>query len=185
MRGYDADDGMEAILMQTSRENVTLAGTQVPLLRDEQMQPGVLLTGVAMAHVWEVLHVHGPHVFIQKLPAITVPCGLEAHVWAVYGRGQVCSTCQLRKQVITEFLPKREEKARVHVLTPSHALLRPQPYTLYAYLLANGTVQTTATTGGNWDRELPVLPRLSIVWTIPESLRAMVSGRSTEDNRAF
>ena len=170
--------------MQTSRENVTLAGTQVPLLREDQIQPGVLLTGVAMTHVWEVVQVESRHALIQKLPATTVLCAPDAHTFAAYGRGHVCSACQLRKQALIEFLPKREEKARVHVLTPSSALLQPQPYTLYAYLLADGTVKTTSVTNGQWDQALPVLPRLSIVWTIPESLRAMVSGRFAEDSGA-
>lgn len=166
--------------MQTSRENITLAGTQVPLLREDQIQPGVLLTGVAMSHVWEVTHVEGRYAFIRKLPATTVLCAPDAHVWAVYGRGHVCSGCQLRKQALIEFLPKREEKARVHVLTPRSTLLQPQPYTLYAYLLADGTAKTTSVTNGQWDTALPVLPTLSIVWAIPESLRAMVSGRAAE-----
>lgn len=166
--------------MQTSRENITLAGTQVPLLREDQIQPGVLLTGVAMTHVWEVLHVNERHALIQKLPAIAVVCAPETHTFTACGRGHVCSACQVRKQALTEFLPKREEKARVHVLTPSSALLQPQLYTLYAYLLADGSVRTTSLTNGQWDIALPILPRLSIVWAIPESLRAMVSGRVAE-----
>lgn len=161
--------------MQTSRENVTLAGTQVPLLREEQIQPGVLLTGVAMTHVWEVLSVERNQVFIRKLPATRIVCASDAHVFATYGRGHVCSLCELRKQGIGEFMPKREEKARVHVITPSSAVLQPQPYTVYGYLLPNGTVETVHLNGTNWDRALPVIPSLSIVWTIPESLRAMVS----------
>ena len=165
--------------MQTSRETVTLAGTQVPLLREEQIQPGVLLTGVAMTHVWEVIHVDERHAHIRKLPATALLCAPEAHVWTAYGRGHVCSTCQLRKQLLLEFLPKRETKARVHVLTPSSTLLPPQPYTVYGYLLPDGTAKTVSVTNGNWDHVVPVLPRLSIVWTIPESLRAMVSGQYT------
>lgn len=166
--------------MQTSRENVTLAGTQVPLLREEQIQPGALLTGVAMAHVWEVLDVDGRQVHIRKLPATTVPCVSHGHLYVAYGRGQVCSVCQVRKQAISEFMPKREEKARVHVIQPRGRLIAPQPYTIYGHLLANGQVQSVSMTGGNWDQTLPVVPALSVIWTIPESLRAMVSAQPTE-----
>ncbi len=166
--------------MQTSREHVALAGTQVPLLREEQIQPGVLLTGVAMSHVWEVVRVERTHVFIQKMPVTAVPCAPDAHVFVAFGRGQVCSACQMRKQAMSEFLPKREDKARVHVITPSNTVMTPQPYTVYGHLLANGTVQAVHLSNGAWDRALPVIPTLSIIWTIPESLRSMVSGRFAE-----
>lgn len=165
--------------MQTSRERVTLAGTQVPLLREEQIVPGVLVTGVAMSHVWEVMRLERSQVFIRKLPATTEPCAPDAHTFAAYGRGHVCSVCQVRKQAVSEFMPKREEKARVHVITPSSALLHPMPYTLYGYLLPNGKAQTVSATNGNWDQTLPVIPTLSILWTIPESLRALTTGRYT------
>lgn len=163
--------------MQTSRERIELAGTQVPLLREDQLQPGVLLTGVAMSHVWEVLRLERTQVYIRKLPATTVPCAPDAHTFETYGRGQVCSTCQTRKQAISEFMPKREDKARVHVLQSRTPLMAPLPYTIYGYLLADGTVKTVSVnTDSNWSELLPVIPTLSIVWTIPESLRQMVRG---------
>ena len=162
--------------MQTSREGMQLAGTQVPLLREEQLTPGVLLTGVAMSHVWEVLSIERNQLFIRKLPATTVPCRTEAHTFATYGRGHVCSACQVRKQDIVEFMPKREEKARVHVIVPRAPLQAPQPYTIYGHLLPNGTVQTVSVNGTAWDVSLPVIPSLSIVWTIPQELRSMIHG---------
>lgn len=163
--------------MQTSRENITLAGTQVPLLREDQLQPGVLVTGVAMSHVWEVMGITGSSILIRKLPATTVPCAIAAHTFAPFGRGHVCSACEVRKQPIVDFLPKREDKARAHILTPRNTLLAPQPYTVYGFRKPNGEVQTVHVTGTTWDQALPVLPSLAVIWTIPESLRAMVSGQ--------
>lgn len=161
--------------MQTSRERLELAGTQVPLLREDQIQPGVLLTGVAMSHIWEVLRIERTQVFIRKLPATTTPCVSDAHTFAAYGRGHVCSVCQTRKQAISEFMPKREEKARVHVIQPRNALIAPQPYTIYGYRLPDGSVKTISLmTDNTWSEALPVVPALSVVWTIPESLRRMV-----------
>lgn len=162
--------------MQISKENIKLAGTQVPLLREDQIQPGVLLTGLAMSHIWEVLRIERRQAFIRKLPSDTnVIC--NEHAFAAYGRGHVCSVCQVRKQAVSEFMPKREEKARVHVITPTGPLVQAQPYTIYGYLLPNGTIQTVHLNGANWSMTLPIIPTLSVVWTIPESLRAMVTGR--------
>jgi hypothetical protein len=168
--------------MQTSRESITLSGTQVPLLREEQLRPGVLLTGVAMTHVWEIVGVERNQLFIRKLPATKVPCAAGAHVFAVYGRGHVCSACEVRKQAISEFMPKREDKARVHLITPNAAVQAPQPYTVYGYLLPDGTVKTVHKDGDTWDHPLPVIPTLSIVWTIPESLRSLISNPVTSSD---
>lgn len=129
-----------------------------------------------MSHVWEVMGIEHNNVLIRKLPAEHISCQ-DAHQFAAFGRAHVCSVCQMRKQPIVDFLPKREDKARAHVIVPSSALLAPQPYTVYGYRLPNGEVRTTHITGGNWDKTLPVIPSLAIIWTIPESLRAMVSGR--------
>lgn len=160
--------------MQTSRDNVQLAGAQVPLLDEAQLLPGVLLTGVAMNHVWEVLDIDRRTLFIRKLPADRIPC--RDHTFAAYGRGQVCSICAVRSQAISEFMPKRENKARVHVITPRTALITPMPYTVYGYLLPNGTAETLHVSGTTWDKPVPIVPSLSILWTIPEDLRALVPG---------
>lgn len=163
--------------MQTSRDTgITLAGTQVPLLREDQIIPGVLMTGVAMTYVWEVHSIERGHVLIKRLPTTTTPCHADAHMFAPYQRGQVCSSCGIRKQSILEFLPKREGKARVHLITPRSTVLRPQPYTVYGFLLPNGTAQTVHVTGDNWSQLMPIIPELGVVWSIPESLRAMVKG---------
>lgn len=162
--------------METSKDtNVRLAGTQAPLLDAAQLRPGVLLTGVAGSFVWQVLELDGAILYIQKLPATLLPCAKDAHQLSAFGRGRVCSVCQVRAQALSDFMPKVENKARVHVITMAGELRPALPHTVYGYLLPNGTARLVHMSGGIWNETLPIVPKLGVVWTIPAELRAMVN----------
>lgn len=160
--------------METTRDTaIQLAGTQVPLLDEAQLTSGVLLAGVAGSFIWQVIRLAGRDLLIQKLPVVTPPCTGE-HTFAPFARGHVCNRCQMRKQAVADFLPKVANKARVHVITPTSDLHQPQPHTLYGYLLPNGQAKLVHMTSNLWSETLPVVPKLSIVWTVPPALRAMM-----------
>jgi len=163
--------------MQTSREStIILAGEQIPLLTAEQLQPGVILTGIAMAHAWRIHARREDFLELQKLPVLPLSV-CETHQYSVVGRGQHCSRCQLRRQAVAEFLPRTADKPRVYLLQPRGALQPPQPYTLYGYMQGN-TLKTVSCVDAQWTEILSLIPALHIVWTIPDALRSLLGPRT-------
>ena len=161
--------------MQTTNDTIISAGTQTPLLKAEQLEPGLLITGIAMSHIWEILMVDPTHVFIRKVEG-PESCVDDMHNMGVYGRGQVCSRCQARRQETKEFLPLKPDKARVHIIQPmDKGAQKPEPFTVYGGMKKSGEVALYYLhPNGQWNTALPPFPALVRVWSIPESLRIMV-----------
>ena len=171
-------------MQTTQNETAILAGTQEPLMDLEQLQPGALLVGATMRHIWSVDAVNGAEITLQKLP-ISVING-HIHQFTTIGKGRSC-LCGLRQQDAKDFLPASAGKPRVHVISvSSRELSIPQKYEIYAYLRSNGEVKiVTATEGpqpvGNhddstlqWSQDLPILPVLHKVWSLPDALKAFI-----------
>lgn len=163
--------------MQTSTEaTVRLAGQQIPLLREDQIVPGAIVTGVGMTHAWQILRRTGDRLEIVKLPnTAQIQCAPDSHVMETFGHGQVCSRCQIRRQPVADFLPRVADKPRVHVIVPSGPLMPGLPYTLYGYMIGDA-LQTVSMTGAVWSTELPLIPALEVLWTLPETLRSLTEG---------
>ena len=163
--------------MQTSTEpTVRLAGEQIPLMREDQIVPGAIVTGVGMTHAWQILSRMRDQLEIIKLPnAGGIQCAPSSHVLEAHGHGQVCTRCQIRRQPVADFLPRVADKPRVHVIVPAGPLMPGLPYTLYGYMIGD-TLQTVSMTGAVWSTELPLIPALEVLWTLPETLRSLTEG---------
>lgn len=174
--------------MQTSKESsVQLAGTQQPVVNINQLTVGAIITGVAMQFAWRILQIADGDVWMVKLPVTVPPC--RTHQFQPYGRGQVCQTCQLRRQKLEDFLPRTENKPRSYIITPAGELYQPEPFTLYGSLVREGTTPSLKTvwlnsesTTPQWNETLPLIPALHVIWTIPSELRALVSETPTVEN---
>ena len=164
--------------MQTAQNTVMVAGVQTPLLTAEQLEQGTIITGIAMSHLWEVLWIGHQDsaekwLFIRKVEG-PEPC--DNHAMVAYGRGHVCSRCQVRKQDVKDFLPIKPGKARVHVIQPiSTGCRKPELYTVYGGVMKSGEVKLFHLAPSRiWNEALPPFPALVPVWTIPDRLRALV-----------
>jgi hypothetical protein len=162
---------------------VPSGGIQAPLLRADQLQPGVILTGQAAVHVWQVVELVGPSsVKMRKVPDPVV--GLpHTHAWQPQGRGQAC-VCGLRVQPVATFLPtSATAKPRAFVVTPPpEGIGQAVTGAIYAYLKPDGQVGTvTLGANGQWSAILPLLPQLHRLWALPEALQAMMDGPEDED----
>ena len=168
-------------MQSTRNEGPTLAGSQVPLLNQEQLQPGVLLTGLAARHVWELLGVEGANATMQRLPrTVIVPCcTAHAYVNNSTGRGRLCTNCGHRVQALSDLLPSVAGKAKFHIISSTHGVrYTPAEYTVYAWITREGVLKTVtikADPDGHhqWSEALPIVPELHKVWTLPEALRTM------------
>jgi hypothetical protein len=163
--------------MQTSTDTVTSAGIQTPVLTADQLQPGVFITGVAMAHVWEIMR-HLPlgtgTVWLRKVGGAE-PCAADSHQWVTYGRGQVCDRCAIRSQAVADLLPLRPEKARVYTIQPAQTGCQaPHPYTVYAGVMGSEVRLYQLLPSGLWNVAMPLFSELVPVWTVPDALRALV-----------
>lgn len=163
--------------MQTTRDAVQMAGTQQPLLREDQLVPGVIITGVAMSFAWELYRIDGEQLELMKLPSVSARCADNGHTYSPYGRGQVCARCNMRRQAISEFMPRTADKPRAHVITVPEPLQTIQPYTLYGYMVGSG-LKVVSLQGTQWSEALPIVPQLHVLWTLPERLRELVGGAS-------
>ena len=159
--------------MQTAQNTVMVAGVQTPLLTADQLEQGTIITGIAMSHLWEVLQMQAGLVFIRKVEG-PEPC--DTHMMVAYGRGHVCSRCQVRTQGIADFLPIKPGKARVHVIQPiSTGCRKPELFTVYGGVMKSGEVKLFHLAPSRvWNEALPPFPALVPVWTIPDRLRALV-----------
>lgn len=162
--------------MQTSREpTIQLAGAQQPITSIQQLTEGAVVTGVAMQHVWKVVATRDGDAWLQKLPQ-GPKCDPDAHTFEAYGRGRVCSRCQLRTQKLAEFLPRTEGKPRAYVIQPRGELLQPLPYTLYGTLNTSQRLETFWLADGAWNTQIPLISALHVLWTIPPALRTLLDG---------
>ena len=156
-------------------------GVQTPLLQQDQLSEGVIITGVAMSHVWEVKGIdREERVIIQKLPAPPVVQEHHRHRWETVGRGERCE-CGMRRQGVRDFLPVTSGKARVYVITPPTGVVVEVPLPLSVYMAMVGgqvkvvTVADLPAPAGQavvkgWSEAVPLYPQLHRVWSVPEEL---------------
>lgn len=164
--------------MNTSKSTITSAGVQQPLLSRSQLIPGSFLTGIAMSHVWQIMNIVDDILVIQKMPHDPT-ADHHTHTFTRQGSGEICG-CGLRKQKITDFLPIKPDKARVHVITPvdGRSLIEPKPFAIYAGVIGSEVkVYTLEADGGNsnrfqWNEALPIIPELYEIWRVPPALVA-------------
>ena len=167
--------------MQTSQDTIVHAGVQTPLLTADQLRVGVLLTGIAMSHIWEVLEVERTHLSLIRLPKKPL---CQTHTLVSIGRGQHCITCGMRRQEIKDFLPLKPEKGRVYLITPRAPMERPEPYTVYGGITGAGAIKLYQLSAGGinltpepetyqWSEALPLFPILHKLWSIPARLREL------------
>jgi hypothetical protein len=173
--------------MQQSNQHADVIGfTQTPLMDAGQLIPGTHFTGIVMSHIWQVIACNGVTLQFTRLPMVTPSCDpATPHTLVAYGRGQQCSRCGLRELAVAEFLPKREDKPRAFVLSPTHPLHAVKPFTLYAAMVGGSPSFHMARASGvtpvegrallSWDAPLPIFPRLIKVWELPPALQALMS----------
>ena len=151
--------------------NIT-GGIQTPLLTEDQLEPGVFITGNTMQNVWRVERVDlaANIVSITKQPYVA-PDMNHTHSFILH-QNTTCA-CGRRNQNIrgeaTGLLPLRANTPRTHIIKPREALVMPDRFTVY--LDARGQVRT-ANQLGQWSAVLPLIPALYPVWTLPEALRS-------------
>lgn len=168
--------------MQLDTNMDALSGaTQVPLLSRDQLMVGAILTGEAWATIRRVERIEGTTIYLQRLP----PTGPPDHAHAFSQHGNTECACGLMRQPLAELLPVHATTPRTHLLTPAGGLVVPNLYTLYG--LQEGatlriiTMQSDrqwaqGSTGGLMSRRrLPIVPRLAVLWTIPERLQEILA----------
>ena len=170
-----------------SGSGIQSVGVQTPLLHQEQLMAGVIITGMAMSHLWEVKEIDREgRVIIQKLPTAT-PIEHHRHHWTAVGRGEGCE-CGMRREGMREFLPVTAGKARVYLISAKEGSIIQQPQVMSVYMGMVGGVAKTYTMKPlpavvgeiraimGWSEPLPFYPMLHKVWEVPEELRQYVRG---------
>ncbi len=157
----------------------TLSGAaQQPLLDASQLVPGAIITGASFSHVWEVISCQGARadVELRKLTIGTPPLCPDGnhHLVAASGTAtfRVCQ-CGYALERVAGLLPLRADTARTVVLVPSGPLVVPDAQTIYVAL--DGSKQSV-NSAGQWLHELPILPKLCALWTVPQELRGLLAG---------
>jgi hypothetical protein len=146
---------------------------------------GVIITGMAMSHLWEVKEIdREERIIIQKLPA-AIPVEHHRHHWTTVGRGEGCE-CGMRREGVKEFLPVTSGKDRVYIISAQSGVIIHQPQVMSIYMGMVGgvcktyTMKPTATATDapmGWSEALPLYPVLHKVWEVPEELMQYVGGR--------
>lgn len=170
--------------MQTTASPIITAGMrQEPLLTADQIQAGVLFTGIGAANIWEIIEVtgHDPAAImtIRKwpIPDHTTPVPTQV----------VAATCPLVvpggiwKVAVQECLPSRPTKPRVMLIIPAEEIRQPESHVLYAGFGPNRVVKMVKIVGGKWSEALPILPSLCPMWAPPEGLRMLMEQGSDID----
>ena len=148
--------------------------TQQPLLDASQLVPGAIITGASFSHVWEVISCQGVDVELRKLLAVQPsPCAGDHALVRVGSSSLAVCRCGYAIERVAGLLPLRADTARAVVLVPSGPVVVPDRYTIYVAL--DGTRQSMIS-AGQWTRELPILPKLCALWTVPQELRGMLAG---------
>ncbi len=159
---------------QQNQTGIVSGATQVPLLERGQIRAGVWLTGIAAAHVWEVVEVTSQELTLMKLPAPAIQ-DHSTHTFAAQGGGQVCG-CGVRRQPIKDFLPVKAGKARVYVLEAAdRPLVQPKVGEFYAGM-ANGAplIVESLVAAAKWSQAVPIVPELHKVWELPPELGVLL-----------
>ena len=159
--------------LPTTAENTELTGgIQTPLLTEDQLEPGIFITGNTAQSVWKVetVDLHGGEIMMRKQPGVDPGLGHQ-HGFTLHNNA-TCA-CGLRRQTIrgdaTGLLPLRANTPRAYLIKPREALVIPDVFTVY--LTATGAV-VRINAGGLWSQLLPLIPALHPVWSLPEELRS-------------
>lgn len=157
--------------MRTGRSTISGA-TQTPLLRADQLVPGVFITGAAASNVWEIVGRRGDDIELSLVKAAPNTFCAEHNLRPrPTGTLRTC-TCGYALEAAASLLPLREDTPRVTLLVPSGRVIVPDRYTVYVG--ANQTILTVLG-DGNWDEAtVPVIPKLYPVWTVPDELRETI-----------
>ena len=172
--------------MQTTHDvNPVSAVTQEPLLHQEQLVPGLLLTSLAGNFIWRVVERAAVNTILAKYPLLqTTTC---EHHWAPDGRGQLCA-CGMRQTTIKELLPLQAGKARFHMLVPKPTAIvsTPTQHAVYAYLAEAGVIRyvTLLPMGVQWSRPMPIVPILHKIWALPMELEGFMLGTGIQTEGA-
>lgn len=162
--------------METMRTEVPVGIPHTPLLEEGQVTPGCLVTGVGMAHTWQVVAREGDKLHIYKMPVTRVATYCSTHHLVKQGQGETCSVCSLRIQPISSFLPIKPGQARAHIVqTAGMHLLRPEEHTVFTWITESGSLEfVTYREGEGWSKQLPLVPALYKLWALPSELSAIV-----------
>jgi len=144
-----------------------------PLETADQLQPGVIISGIAAQHCWMILDRQAEDLAGWiRLRQLQRGVQSHTHAWTVRGEGaKDCDTCGLRLQRMADLLPLTTPRARV-IIPPAGVLNALDQLTLYA--TTSGAVVTVSGTRSTrvWSSALPIIPSLAPIWTLPEALRA-------------
>lgn len=173
--------------MQTKPEAEvgTLSGArQVPLMRADQIVPGVMFTGIAADHVHEVLSVTGTRMTTRFVPAKPTP---QDHTHAFNQHGGASCRCGVNQYEIQPFLPEDGTTPKVHLLVPVGPVQPLAPYTLYLLRMPNGNLVVKATNSRGVspspapNADLPVIVRGARIWSLPDAARALMQEEDNND----
>lgn len=156
--------------MRTSVDPIVagMSGTrQEPLLTGDQLRPGVLLTGPTWHSVRLVVEVRGQMITTTRLGA-PVPFPDHVHSSTMYGAREC--VCGYRRSQASTFLPTEPGLARTYMLIPRGELEVVDAHTVYA----DGRGSLVVATGGQWAQQIPIVPLLWPVWTMPQALRGQL-----------
>lgn len=159
----------------------TLSGArQVPLMRQDQIVPGAIFTGIAADHIHEVIGVNGTTMQTRYLPARPVE---PNHTHAFTQHNNASCRCGVNQYDIAAFLPSDSKTPKVHVLMPAGPLIPVDNYSLYLLLgpggaltIRSGQPSVRATPDAD---NLPVICRGLKIWGLTGAARTMLEN---EDN---
>lgn len=153
---------------------VTECVAERPLETVDQLQPGVIISGNAAQHAWQVLHLDELNPDWILLKHLMKGVRQHSHSWQPQGEGAAqCEACGLRRQRIADLLPVTAPRVRV-VIPPTGVRNALHTHTLYA--TTSGTVVTVDGPGSarTWSIPLAILPMLRPVWQVPCALLALM-----------
>lgn len=155
--------------MRTAASTISGA-TQTPLTDAAQLVPGAILSGIAFNNAWEVVELRGDDVLLRKMQLHT-PTACTSHMFSQVGSStlRACG-CGHALERVASLLPLRADTARTLVLQPTGPLVTPDVFTVYV------TEQLTIhrVVGATWPVELPIIPKMWPLWSVPEALRDLV-----------
>lgn len=157
--------------MRTAASTISGA-TQTPLLNAAQLVPGIIISGIAFNHVWEVVELQGDNVLLRKMQ-LRQPLPCTAHNFrTLSGSFRVC-TCEHGLERIAALLPSRVDTVKTMVLQPLGPLVVPDVFTVYI----TQQLRSMRVTGNTWPQDMPIFPKVWPLWMVPEELRDLIRDR--------
>lgn len=153
----------------------TLSGArQVPLMRLDQLTPGVIFTGIAADHVHEVVSVEGNTMRTKVLPHKEPERG---HTHAFTQHNNTSCQCGVNQYAdLTPFLPEDGVTPKLHILVPTGPLVMPSLFGVYLLIKADGTPMVCSkSVNAPSGMEFPIISRCVRIWELPHAAQAMVT----------